>query len=204
MNFSRHGCSPVTMVTSQIFKSHMYLWQSRWRCSFPGRCCLCWVCNTRTSPDLQTGASGWPAGPYRPSPSPPSPRRFSPGAETERKGSPCLWWTPRPSAAPRNRLCTETTRSPACGDLRTPRRNRAGRGGSLRRGTRVRLEPLRPDTQRTGALQKKQNKQRAKEWGIARRGCIDKFPWVTSITGSLMQRSIFWADDWLTRNQYVK
>lgn len=158
MNFSQHGCSPVTMVTSQIFKSHMYLWQSRWRCSFPGRCCLCWVCNTRTSPDLQTGASGWPAGPYRPSPSPPSPRRFSPGAETEHKGSPCLWWTPRPSASRRNRLCTETTQSPACGGLRTPRRNRAGRGGSLQRGTRVRLELLRPDTQRTGALQKKKKK----------------------------------------------
>lgn len=146
--------SAVTQKLINIYDIILYLWQSLCCCSFPGRCCLCWVCNTRTSPDLQPGASGSPAGPCPLSPSPPSPPRSSPGPGTGRKGSPCPWWTPLPSASHQHHPCTGTTQSPAYVGLHTLTQHRAGRGGTLQRGTGVQLEALHHDTQRTGALWK--------------------------------------------------
>lgn len=186
-----------------------YLWQALWRCSCPGRLCPCWVCSTRTSPGPQHGASGSPAGICPPSPSPPSPPRSSPGPGTGRKGSPCPWWTPLPSASRRNRPCTGTTQSPASVRLRTPTRHRAGRGGTLRRGRGSREEEIRRDTQHTGALREK-NGETARVWKTKVGNCNNvnlcgsHTVWPRRMSGTWTHRSISWAADRLTGNQYIK
>lgn len=190
----------------------MYLWQSLWHCSFPGRWCLCWGCSTHTSPDLQPGASGSPAWPCPPSPSPPSLPRFSPGPGTGRKGSPGPWWTPLLSASLQNHPCTGTTQIPAYVDPHSLTQHRAGRGGTLQHGTRVQLELLHHDTQRTGALWGRANgeTERERQWWVAiKDGKQNSVSVCGSVSphrmfGAWTHRSISWADDWLTRNQYIK
>ena len=145
------------------------LWQALRRYSSPGRCCPCWVCSTRTSPGLQLEVSGSPVGLCPPNPSPPSPPHSSPEAEMGRKGSPCPWWTPLPSACHQHHLCTGTTQSPACVALQTLTQHRAGRGGTLQHGKGSQEEQIRRDTQRTGALWKT-NGETAREWNTVMNG----------------------------------